>query len=257
MKNNNMTIPLMMKAILLFMICIIGLYGNPIGKTKALYERSFKEDDITAIKTLNEVIKLEPAFSEAHFRLGFLYHKMNRKQEATASYEATLKLQPCHARALNNLGSLKLDENKNSEAGDLYKKAITCDPGFYSSYYNLANIYKDQNENEKAILYYEKCLSLNPMHGRSLHNLGTLYLAGSKNTEDSTRTIYLKKAEENVKKACGILKEDPLCRYTLGKIYAASNNKEEAVKALQDGYRLSRAGSLREKIRSLLYEVKG
>ncbi len=230
-----------MATILCRFILILALFPGMIyaGPAHDLYQKSLTQGDVEAARMLRRAAELDPDSFEIRFRLAFLYHKMNFREEAAREYEATLKLQSCHKKALVNLGNLRSDEHHLQEAASLYSRAIECAPDFYAGYYNLALVDKDRR---RSLL--EKSLSLKPDH------FGSMYLLA--------RTYYLDNPQKGLsmmEKACQLRKEHPGCLRELGELYIERNHPTLAKKHLKRALFLSKHPVERREIRLILQKL--
>ena len=106
-------------AIFLFAPATAPLFasGGRSAEADALYESSLKQDDVQAIRTLLRAQKSAPRDERISYRIGFLFHKMNRRPEAREAYERTIAIDGCHVRALNNVGNILKDQGLQDEGG--------------------------------------------------------------------------------------------------------------------------------------------
>ena len=60
-----------------------------------------------AIVEYKKALEIDPDYSQAHFNLGFIYHKQGRFDEAAKEYEKVLILNPHFILAQKKLAELK------------------------------------------------------------------------------------------------------------------------------------------------------
>lgn len=101
-------------------------------KTKQLYDQSMKlfseRKPIEAISFMQEVIKREPTFADAHLKLGQLYEFTKRPEPALVAYREGIRLQPdasTTAPAYQSVSNLLLKLGRYSEAIPLLQKYTT------------------------------------------------------------------------------------------------------------------------------------
>lgn len=224
----------------------------------ALYDQSLEQDDVRAIKTLLRARPLAPRDERITYRIGFLFHKMNRRPEARSAYEDTIALQKCHTRALNNLGNILTDQGDRDAAIARYKQAIQCDDGFSVAHYNLANLYRENDELTAAVKHYDAALATNPDHFRSHHNLGLIYLrlAQAKTDDAVARKKYGDLAETHFGRACELNPKDAVNFYNRGRLYEMYEDRARAVSDYKRSLSLLKTNSafktrLRQKIQAL------
>lgn len=237
--------------------------GDRHPEADALYAAALKQDDVKAIRTLIAARKLAPEDERIVYRIGFLFHKMNRRPEARQAYEDTLGLNRCHTRALNNLGNILKDQGEAQLSRKRYEQAIECDPKFTVSHYNLANLLRHEKVYTQAIRHYEIALELNPKHYRSHHNLGLIYLARAKTaarkesvqSETAIQTAS-RKAALHFDQACELNPRDALNFYNRGRLYEFRADRVRAVSDYRRALSLLRHNSnfktrLRQRVQRL------
>lgn len=120
--------------------CLIVIIGSLVSvdcqaqapKTRQLYEQSMKlfgERKATeAIAFMEEVIKREPSFADAHLKLGQLYEFTKRVEPALLAYREAVRLQPdapTTAPAYQSLSNLLLRLGRYAEAIPYLEKYAT------------------------------------------------------------------------------------------------------------------------------------
>ncbi len=208
--------------------------------SQSLLEQSYHEDDVRAIGTLVEALRLDPTNEPAAYRTGYLYHKMNRIKEAIQYYGMTLSINPCHEKALNNLASLLYKTGRKGEALELYLKSSSCKPDFYLPYYNAGNLYREQKRYDEAVSSYEKAIERNSSHFPSHHNLAVSYLALSRKPRllPREREEFLDNAEKHARKAADLSPRQPLLHVTLGEILEERKKWSQAREEYSEAARL-------------------
>ncbi|MCE9599124.1 MAG: tetratricopeptide repeat protein, partial [Spirochaetia bacterium] len=152
-----------MRLLLIFIVLsAIPILAVPVDsrkEAKALYDSSLRQDDVRAIETLQKARSLDPDNADIVYRIGFLYHKMNRLREAETYYNDVIEMHSCMEKAHNNLGSILLARNEVEKAAEHYTAAIRCNPGSVTAIYNLANIRSDQGQDSEAIELYKQAVN--------------------------------------------------------------------------------------------------
>ncbi|MEQ9367053.1 MAG: tetratricopeptide repeat protein [Leptospirales bacterium] len=232
--------------------------GGRTPEADALYTQSLKQDDVRAIKTLLRAQDLAPRDERVSYRIGFLFHKMNRRPEAREAYERTIELNACHTRALNNVGNILKDQGLRDEALGRYAQAIQCDGRFSVAHYNLANLFRSAKQYPAAVKHYEAALKATPNHYRSHHNLGLIYLklARSAGEADVKRSAFSSKAQEHFSRACELNPRDPLNFYNRGRLFEMHADRSRAVSDYKRALNLLKSNSafksrLRKRIQRL------
>lgn len=243
--------------VLLLTFCLpLSLVAVPEAarqQAKALYQASLRQDDIRALENLQKARELDPENTDVVYRMGFIYHKMNRTREAETYYNDVIEMHACMEKAHNNLGSILLARNDQEKAAEHYMAAIRCNPGSVIAIYNLANIRSDQGKSSEAIDLYKQAIAKNPGHARSQHNLGLMLLQRGQEKEDPES---LKESEKHLRIAVKLMPTDPLAHFNLANALLSTGKSQEAMPLLRradslcDG-RPSLRKKIREKIDSL------
>lgn len=234
-----------MKRLCALLFFALPLVAQPDRKAEAvlLYQKALKSDDVRGIELLARAHQLDASNPQVVYRMGFLYHKMNRTAEAEKYYGLTLGIDKCHERAHNNLGSIYAARSEPERAAESYRAALKCEPRSVSAAYNLANLLSEEGRGLDAEALYLKALSIDPRHARSHHNLGVLYM-------NRGGEINMKKADAHLSRARALTANDPLVLYNAALVKEHLNLQPEALKLLDSADRLSESRpSLRKKIR--------
>jgi S1-C subfamily serine protease len=129
------------------------------------------------------VISIFPDFSSAfymsdadsHFNLGVDHQRMNRYQEAIASYKEAVRIQPSHADAHNNLGYIYNDilgQHKNAISS--FRKAIEYKPHSANFHFNLGVVYQSLSRYQEAIASFKEAMSIKP-DAEAQARIGSIY----------------------------------------------------------------------------------
>jgi tetratricopeptide (TPR) repeat protein len=107
-----------------------------------------------AITLMEDVVKLEPDFYQAHNNLGVFYQRAERYRDAEKEYDTARELNPRAAEPLVNIGSLLIQESDTrrnesrtivgrilDDALDILEEAVKMDPRSAVGYYYLGSAY--------------------------------------------------------------------------------------------------------------------
>jgi DNA-directed RNA polymerase subunit alpha len=83
---------------------------------------------LTAVKSLERAIELDPGHTSALFQLGHANDLAGNDDEAISCYERCLKHPPIHLGTLINLGVLYEDHEKYDKAAECYRRALSANP---------------------------------------------------------------------------------------------------------------------------------
>ena len=147
-----------------------------INKIFSLAVKSHQEGktDI-AQKFYNQVISIDPNYSQAHNNLGIIFKTLGENQKAIDYLKKAIKINPNYVDALNNLGNIFKELGENQKAKDCYEKAIAINPNHTHTYNNLGLIFKNLGEYEKAKSFYEKVIKIDPKYTSAHNNLGVIF----------------------------------------------------------------------------------
>ena len=205
---------------------------------ETLYNQALEQDDMRALRTLDRARRLSPNNDRILFRIGFLLHKMNRRQEASEAYTSAIRVNPCHSRALNNLGNIELDSGEPGKAEQLYRRAIACDANFHSPHYNLANILGERGRATEAVRHYEAALAINPEHSRTHHNLGLLYMQIARSQPRPAESPEYAKAKQHLLRSIALNPQSPVARFNAGQLLELGNEPGPATAEYEAALRL-------------------
>ncbi len=131
-----------------------------------VYLNANKIDD--AMKYLNVAIAQDPKNASYFFAQGTLYDKLQKPEEAAASYLKAIEYKEDYFDAYYNLGALYY--NKGVKQVDVANLVPSSQPDKYEIEKDKADV-----EFKKAIPYMEKAHEINPTDKFTLESLKTLY----------------------------------------------------------------------------------
>lgn len=119
-------------------------------------------DPLSAIKSLQRALALDPAAADVYSNLGNVYSDAQDFENAAAAYQKALVVAPGHVDALYNLGNIAFKCQKFSVALDSYQKALAIAPEHLGALNNYGILLTTLGEVEEAISVYKKLLALKP-----------------------------------------------------------------------------------------------
>ena len=179
-----------------------------------------KKDFVNARKNFEQVLTLNPAYSEAAMNLAQLDLREKNPQAARKRYETVL------ARDKNNLPALLALVNLASdkkEAVSLLERAAQASPSALQPRRLLAEHYLRNNEAQKALNLAREAQTANPDNADALDLLGATQLAAGE-TENAL-TSYQKLAR--------LAPKSPLAHYKLASAQATTKNLDAAKSSLR------------------------
>jgi len=158
---------------------------------KALDEKK-KGKIESAIKLLQEAIRVAPNFYHAHNNLGLLYQSLKRYMDAETEYKRSRELNAKTERPLINLGSLYIEQAElqkdNAEltgqmldqALDALEAAVKLNPRSASAYYLLGSANYKSSFLEEAEAAFKKAYYFDPSLSRVHLVLANIYVREGK-----------------------------------------------------------------------------
>jgi len=107
-----------------------------------------------------KTIEFNKRFINPWIRLGNVFDKQDRNEEAICAYQKAIEIDPNNAQNWYELGNIHFRMEKYDEAVDDFNHAIDLDPGFGSPYSNLALTLVTQGKYVQAIPLYRKGIEL-------------------------------------------------------------------------------------------------
>ncbi len=183
---------------------------------------------------IEKVLKIDPNFSEAYERLGYIASLEKNKDEAIRYYEKAISVDPKNTHAyqlisleyiqsgekekakeehlkaesfspdmvvLSYLGNIYFAEGDYDKAEGYLKRAIELSVDYHTPYVTLAKIAQKKDQNSKAIEYLNKAIKMKPKSVDAHLTLAGIYLAGfdlEKAQEEYEKTLSIDPSMEGV-----------------------------------------------------------
>jgi tetratricopeptide (TPR) repeat protein len=151
-----------------------------LGQGNTLFEQGKYEEAMTAFKGYFEKT---PDFIEVNINIGNCYMKMEKYDDAVASYNkfldaARIKNEKIElqAQALAAIGEIYVKQESMEKAQEFFMKSIELNPKDEILAYNVAEIFFGNNKNEEAAKYYLVASQIKPQWGTPYLKLGYVYL---------------------------------------------------------------------------------
>ncbi|MFN0203677.1 MAG: tetratricopeptide repeat protein [Bacteroidia bacterium] len=163
--------------------CMLVIFNLPIFAQSGVFEKSYGLEGEMKYAEAAKVLKAGtlPDCYECNLRLGWLYYKDNKFDEAVKSYSKAIQLKPMSIEA--RLGIL-LPLSTQEKWGDIqaiYKEILKIDPNHSSANYGLGLSYYYQKDYTSADAYFTKVINLYPFDYSTNLMLGwTKYFLGKK-----------------------------------------------------------------------------
>jgi tetratricopeptide (TPR) repeat protein len=114
------------------------------------------------VRSLNEIIKLDPQDKHAHADLAWFYRMENKHAEAVTEFEKALAIDPDFGYALNLLAYTYADMGEKDKAVATFNRYAAAHPGEANPLDSLGDLYFQYGEFDKARAKYQQALSIRP-----------------------------------------------------------------------------------------------
>lgn len=196
-----------------------------------------------AIDLLEQARQKEPENPYVLGRLAFCYSRLRRHTQAIELYERLCDLQPDIARWPYSLGYQYYDQQQYTQAIEYFDKALELEPQYvvvlYRKGYALSTM---ESKRGHALTTFEQCrkayhaLSDGKAKERERkHYADACYQQGKLFLKAGNSRL----AEERLKEAVELKRDDPDVHYALGKVYVQTERFEQALPSLKTANRLS------------------
>lgn len=128
-----------------------------------------------ARKQLQEALRLQGDFAEAHCNLGVILHSEGMLNEAQEHYEAALRLDSTMVEAMAGLGTLLCSIERQSEGLEFLERVVGQDPRRNSARYNMAVAYHKVGDFKRAIDHLEILLATDVAYPGARRSLALAY----------------------------------------------------------------------------------
>lgn len=117
---------------------------------------------VSAIKCLNQSIRIDIDQAQAWSLLGIAYTQVNQLEKAIAACQKSIALCPASPDAYVNLGNAHRAYKQYEMAIQSYEKAIALAPENADVFVNLGHVCKEQLNYVSAAACYQQALTINP-----------------------------------------------------------------------------------------------
>ena len=115
-----------------------------------------------AIEHFEQVLRLDPNHSHAHYNLARALAEVGRSREALPHYEQAVRSTPGFADAHYNFGLALCEAGRTREAIEQFEAALRSRPDFAAAHNNLGATLAGSGRTTEAIGHFEQALSLEP-----------------------------------------------------------------------------------------------
>jgi tetratricopeptide (TPR) repeat protein/peroxiredoxin len=166
-------------------------------------------------------------FGRNYLSCGALFFQRGYLDQAEVGFQRALRDDPSSAEAAYGIGSVYLRQDKNSAARASFERAIKLKasyPATMADAWNNIGVLATREEHaEESVRCFEEALNLNPHHLLALDNLGNAYRL-QKRWDDARKVL---------ERALEVASDDPEANYSLGMVFAQTDDNTHAYKYLQ------------------------
>ena len=126
------------------------------GLAMVLMERGMKDK---AVAKLQEILKIDPGFCDAHILLGHTFLDDGKVDEAIAEFTYVIKCDPTSNDAKVGLGMAHAKKGDTDKALEYFQAAIKMNPKPEKVYYEMGKAYEKKGDLAKAVESYKLALA--------------------------------------------------------------------------------------------------
>jgi len=109
-----------------------------------------------------DCVKKSPNKDRPHLRLGAIFVRQGKYQEALAQFTEALRINPDYAEAHANVGAVLIFQRKYQEAFAQFTEALRIKPNYAEAHYELGTAYLAMGDRDSALRECEILKSKNP-----------------------------------------------------------------------------------------------
>ena len=172
------------------------------------------------IECYNQVIEINPKYSEPYYNRAVIYANLNKYEEATLGFTKYIEINNNNSYAYNARASTYFSLGKYEEAIKDFTKSIEINPNDSETYNIRGNVYANQEKYDEAIADYTKAIQINPNFSDASNNRGLAYYKQGKYEEATTDYTKVIEINPNDREAYNIR----------GSSYSFLGKQDEAIK---------------------------
>lgn len=193
-----------------------------LGQITDYYDYDF----VTGEKELRRAIELNPNYATAHQWLAEHLSPLKRNDEAIAEIKLALELDPLSVIMNRIYGDILADGRRYDEAIAQYQKTLELDPNFPTAHYFLGRAYEFKGMYDEAVAEYTKSQGVSILPPETVQKLKDVYAkSGWKAYMQMSIDLLTTDSQRRV-----------FPPFVIASFYARLGNKDEAIKALEQGY---------------------
>jgi tetratricopeptide (TPR) repeat protein len=189
-------------------MCQVGL-AEEKGVSHAEKQAKYTE----AISSFQEATTVNPNHYKAHYRIGYLYEKLDDPQKADAAYRQAIKINGNYSPAFVALGNMYIDYGFANVAMAVLDTGTKTNETDAQMWNGLGRAYLGLNQPAEAVDAFKKAKAIDPEMPDVLFGLGMAYAELRQKPEAAENLeAFLKKAGQNVPEDTKKAANDTLAR---------------------------------------------
>jgi len=141
-----------------------------------------------AARRLRELLKYRPELAEVHFNLGTILNSLGRRDEAIAAFTQAVELQPTLTEAHNNLGIAYREQGLLEQAVSCFEQALRHAPDSLAALVNYGTALAKCRRIDEAVNVFRRILLCHPESAEAHYALG-IALEQSNRTDEALRHL--------------------------------------------------------------------
>jgi predicted O-linked N-acetylglucosamine transferase (SPINDLY family) len=190
-------------------------------------------DRSTAERTLERLLRHEPASADAYQLLSVIANQDGRFTEAIANATQAISLAPRQAKHHFALGRALKTAQRFDEALEAYERSVELDPNFADVHVSMGVTLRLLGRLDNAIEQYRIALRLRPDSADALGNLGNALTERlARQVGERLTAEDLREAEQVQRRALALAPSNPNHLHNLGLVLKLTGRTEEAFELL-------------------------
>jgi tetratricopeptide (TPR) repeat protein len=152
-------------------------YSNSVKQMYKSVKLVAENNPSKGIEMYRDVLKYDPKFYLAHYRIGKIYQLQGNHSEAIKSFDSAISISKNQPKIIFQTAKSFNDLGDTDSAIERYLRAIELDEKYFLAYKNIGDIYLDLKDFDNAIKY----LNLAIEYDKKIKTAAYLSIAGAYN----------------------------------------------------------------------------